>query len=162
VKVKSKKEFAFLLLIFMSLTLISCEQLSTKSSKTKLKIKLGAEVFLDENLPLVEGKNVGLVTNPSAVDQELNPIVNVFYHHPAIKLVALYGPEHGVRGNAQAGEYVPFYFDQKYELPVFSLYGPSRHPSAQMLSDIDSIMRSFDTIEEGSLLSLTALTLSME
>jgi len=138
----------------MSLTLISCEQLSTKSSKTKLKIKLGAEVFLDENLPLVEGKNVGLVTNPSAVDQELNPIVNVFYHHPAIKLVALYGPEHGVRGNAQAGEYVPFYFDQKYELPVFSLYGPSRHPSAQMLSDIDSIMRSFDTIEEGKFIVL--------
>jgi len=154
VKVKSKKEFAFLLLIFMSLTLISCEQLSTKSSKTKLKIKLGAEVFLDEYLPLVEGKNVGLVTNPSAVDQELNPIVNVFYHHPAIKLVALYGPEHGVRGNAQAGEYVPFYFDQKYELPVFSLYGPSRHPSAQMLSDIDSIMRSFDTIEEGKTIQL--------
>jgi uncharacterized protein YbbC (DUF1343 family) len=79
----------------------------------------------------------------------LRPVVDLFYQHPDIDLVALYGPEHGIRGNAQAGEYVPFYIDEKYNLPVFSLYGQSRQPSPQMLADIDAYMRSFDTIKNG-------------
>lgn len=51
---------------------------------------------------------------------------------PGVKLVELYGPEHGVRGNAQAGEYVPFYFDEHYQLPVFGLYGQTHQPPADM------------------------------
>jgi uncharacterized protein YbbC (DUF1343 family) len=61
-----------------------------------------------------------------------------------VKLVALYAPEHGVRGDAQAGEYVPYYFDLKYQLPVFSLYGPSQNVPPNMLKNIDEVMRSFD------------------
>ena len=66
-----------------------------------------------------------------------------------MKLVALYGPEHGVRGNAQAGEYVPFYFDEHFKLPVFSLYGQTHKPPADMMTNIDEYMRSFDTKHEG-------------
>jgi len=67
-----------------------------------------------------------------------------------VSLVALYGPEHGVRGDAQAGEYVPFYFDRKFGLPVFSLYGQSFKPEPGMLKNIDSYMRSFDTDASGA------------
>jgi uncharacterized protein YbbC (DUF1343 family) len=68
--------------------------------------------------------------------------------------VALYGPEHGVRGDAQAGEYVPFYMDTRYDLPeysvpVFSLYGQSIKPEAGMFKNIDEYMRSFDMKDVG-------------
>jgi len=119
-------------------------------------VKLGVEVFLENHLDLIKGKKVGLITNPTGVDSRLLSVVELFLENPAIDLVALYGPEHGIRGNAQAGEYVPFYFDEKYKLPVgpipvFSLYGQSLKPSPDMLKNIDKYMRSFDTTRAGKI-----------
>jgi uncharacterized protein YbbC (DUF1343 family) len=85
------------------------------------------------------------------VDSNLESTIDLFSKNPAINLVALYGPEHGVRGNAQAGEYVSFYMDEKYNIPVFSLYGQSKKPVAGMLKNIDEYMRSFDTKEDGKI-----------
>ena len=114
-------------------------------------VKPGIEVFLESHLDLVKGKRVGLITNPTGVASNLVSIIDLFYNNQEINLVALYGPEHGVRGNAQAGEYVSFYIDDKYNIPVFSLYGQSRIPEAGMLKNIDEYMRSFDTIEAGKI-----------
>ncbi len=114
-------------------------------------IKPGVEVFLASHLDLVKGKKVGLITNPTGVDRELRSTAELFAANPSINLVALYGPEHGIRGNAQAGEYVPFYFDDKFKIPVFSLYGQSFKPDPGMLKDIDAYMRSFDTTEAGKI-----------
>lgn len=113
------------------------------------RVKLGVEVLLDERLDLLRSRSVGLVTNPTGTDAELRSTVELFSRDPSIRLVALYGPEHGVRGNAQAGEHVPFYVDSAFGVPVFSLYGQSRKPPAGMLKDIDAYMRSFDTTDEG-------------
>ncbi len=118
----------------------------------KSDVKLGVDVFLEESVHLVESRRVGLITNPTGTDRRLNSVVDLFAQHPDIDLVALYGPEHGVRGNAQAGEYVPFYTDKKFGLPVFSLYGQSRKPASGMLKNIDEYMRSFDTTESGKAL----------
>jgi uncharacterized protein YbbC (DUF1343 family) len=107
-------------------------------------VKPGVEVFLEKHLDLVRGKSVGLITNPSGVDWKLRSTIDLFRANPEIKLVALYAPEHGVRGNAQAGEYVPFYLDEKFGIPVFSLYGPSMKFQPGMLRNIDEFMRSFD------------------
>lgn len=115
------------------------------------KIILGCENFLANHLDLVKGKRLGFITNPTGVDSHLNSLIDLFYEEPAIDLVALYGPEHGVRGNAQAGEYVSFHKDKKYGLPVFSLYGQSLEPDSDQLIDTDECMRSFDTIETGKL-----------
>jgi len=87
------------------------------------RVKTGLEVFLEKHLDLVKGKRVGLITNPTGADSRLRSTVDLLAGNPKVKLVALYGPEHGVRGDAQAGEYVPFSYDKKYNLPVFSLYG---------------------------------------
>jgi len=118
------------------------------------KLRLGIEVFLEKHLDLVEGKRVGLITNPTGVNSRLETSIDLFYENPKINLVALYGPEHGVRGNAQAGEYVPFYIDARYDIPeysipVFSLYGQSLKPAKGMFKDIDEYMRSFDTQKAG-------------
>ena len=122
-----------------------------RSMRGDRKVKPGVEVFLEDHLNLVEGKRVGLTTNPTGVDSNLDSIIRLFHKNPAINLVALYGPEHGSRGNAQAGEYVPFYMDEKYNMPVFSLYGQSKKPVAGMLRNIDEYMRSFDTKRDGKI-----------
>jgi uncharacterized protein YbbC (DUF1343 family) len=119
------------------------------------KVKLGVEVFFEKYLAMVKGKKVGLITNPSGVDSRLRSTIDLFRTSPDVKLVALYGPEHGVRGTAQAGEYVPFYMDDKFKIPVFSLYGPSLKPQPGMLKNIDEFMRSFDTTHAGKKLDLS-------
>lgn len=116
------------------------------------KIVLGCENFLANHLDLVRDKKIGLITNPTGVDSQLRSLIDLFYENPSIDLVALYGPEHGVYGNAQAGEYIPFTKNKKYGLPVFSLYGQSMKSDSGEPKNIDESMRSFDTVADGKLL----------
>ncbi|MCX6560137.1 MAG: DUF1343 domain-containing protein [Candidatus Aminicenantes bacterium] len=117
----------------------------TVAASVPARVKPGIEVLLEKRLDLIRGKRVGLITNPSGADAGLRSSIDLLRAAPGVELVALYGPEHGVRGDAQAGEYVPFYKDASSGLPVFSLYGPSMKPPAGMLVAIDEYMRSFDT-----------------
>ncbi|GGC94363.1 hypothetical protein GCM10007216_26370 [Thalassobacillus devorans] len=112
------------------------------------QFELGVEVLLNEQKDLIEGKKVGLITNPTGVDQELNSIVDLLHNGEDVNLTALYGPEHGVRGSAQAGEYVEYYIDEKTGLPVYSLYGETRKPTPDMLEDIDVLL--FDIQDVGT------------
>jgi len=129
--------------------LAGCQTMPTKNISQRPPVKLGVEVLFEKHLDLIRGKHVGLITNPTGLDSQLDSIIEKFRACPDTKLVALYGPEHGVRGNAQAGEFVPFYFDAHLRLPVFSLYGQTHKPPADMLTNIDEYMRSFDTKHEG-------------
>jgi len=112
-------------------------------------VKLGVEVFLEKFLDLVKSKRVGLITNPTGIDSNVISTITLFTNTPDIHLVALYGPEHGVRGDAKAGEYVPYRRDEKLDIPVFSLYGQAQKSDPDMLANIDESMRSFDTADEG-------------
>ncbi len=109
------------------------------------RIKLGVDVFLDERVGFVKGQRIGLISNQTSVSSSSESTAELFKTNPGIDLVALFGPEHGVRGDAQAGEYVPFYFDKKLDLPVFSLYGQSKKKEPDFLLKIDETMRMFDT-----------------
>jgi uncharacterized protein YbbC (DUF1343 family) len=134
----------------LALAMLSCDvSAQTNPTNPNVGTKLGVDVLFEKRLDLIRGKRVGLITNPTGLDGKLSSIIERFRTHPDVKLVALYGPEHGVRGNAQAGEYVPFYFDEQFQLPVFSLYGQSQKPPADMLTRIDDYMREFDTKQVG-------------
>ena len=130
---------------FLALLTGGCRAPKEAGAAARSPVKPGVEVLFEKHLDLIRGKRVGLITNPTGVDSHLASIIERFRRQPEVELVALYGPEHGVRGNAQAGEYVPFYLDEKFQLPVFSLYGQSRKPAPDMLANIDAYMRSFDT-----------------
>ncbi len=112
-------------------------------------MKLGVEILFEQHLDLLRGKRVGLITNPTGVDRSLTSIVERFRTCPEFKLTALYGPEHGVRGDAQAGEFVASYEDRHFRLPVFSLYGQALKLPTAPLTDIDATMREFDTQHAG-------------
>ena len=136
----------------LALGLTGCQSMSHPTSATSVQrppVKLGVEVLFEKHLDLIRGKHVGLITNPTGLDSHLDSIIDRFRNEPGVKLAALYGPEHGVRGNAQAGEYVPFYYDEQLKLPVFSLYGQSHKPPPDMLTNIDEYMRTFDTQHTG-------------
>lgn len=109
-------------------------------------------MFLDRHLDLVKSKRVGLITNQSGVDRNCRSLIDLFAQSPEIDLKAIYGPEHGVKGNAQAGEFVPLSTDDKFGLPVFSLYGQSQAPESEPIDNLDERMRSFDTMKKGKAL----------
>ncbi|MFD1039733.1 exo-beta-N-acetylmuramidase NamZ domain-containing protein [Virgibacillus byunsanensis] len=144
---------ACLALVFVagSLTVAAFADNSNNNGKAKGKDKqfqLGVEVLLDEQKDLIEGKRVGLITNPTGVDKELNSIVDRLHNDPDVDLTSLYGPEHGVRGNAQAGDYVEYYIDETTGLPVYSLYGQTRKPTPEMLENVDVLL--FDIQDVGT------------
>ncbi|MBA9025328.1 uncharacterized protein YbbC (DUF1343 family) [Peribacillus huizhouensis] len=148
-----KKRFIAILTMALVLSALSFTWAeSEKSNKDKgitdKNFKLGVEVLLSEQKKLLQGKRVGLITNPTGVDQELTSIVDLLNEEDDIKLTALFGPEHGVRGSAQAGEYVEFYTDDKTGIPVYSLYGQTRKPTPEMLENIDVLL--FDIQDVGT------------
>lgn len=100
----------------------------------------GIEVLLHERLDLIRGKNVGLITNPTGVDHELVSDIDLLAHTPDVHLVALFGPEHGIRGAHQAGASVGSYRDPVTRVPVYSLYGKIRQPTPAMLKGVDVLV----------------------
>ncbi|HET7307695.1 MAG TPA: DUF1343 domain-containing protein [Gammaproteobacteria bacterium] len=104
------------------------------------KFELGIDVLLHDRLDLIQGKNVGLITNPTGVNANLVSDVDVLAHTPQVHLVALFGPEHGIRGAHQAGAHVGTYRDPETGVPVYSLYGKHRQPTPQMLKNVDVLI----------------------
>ena len=104
------------------------------------KVKTGIEVLKANNFKILEGKRVGLVTNPTGVDNSLVSDIDILHNAANVKLVALFGPEHGVRGSAHAGEAVTGNNDPRTGLPVYSLYGKTRVPTDEMLKGIDVLV----------------------
>lgn len=130
--------------------------------KTKAKVKTGIEVLRDRNFDILKGKKVGLVTNPTGVDSKLKSTIDILFESPEVNLVALYGPEHGVRGNYSAGEYVDFYIDETTKLPVYSLYGKTRKPTPEMLKDVDVLVFDIQDIGSRSYTYISTMGLVME
>jgi len=100
----------------------------------------GIEVLLHDRLDLIRGRHVGLITNPTGVDRQLVSDVDLLAHTPAVHLVALFGPEHGIRGAHQAGASVGSDRDPVTGLPVYSLYGKTRRPTPAMLQGVDVLV----------------------
>jgi uncharacterized protein YbbC (DUF1343 family) len=100
----------------------------------------GIEVLLSDRLESLKGKRVALLTNQTGVDRKGVSNVDLLRAHPSINLVALFSPEHGVRGAAQAREKVASGIDPKSGLPVHSLYGETKIPTAKMMQGIDIVL----------------------
>ncbi|MFZ2286675.1 MAG: DUF1343 domain-containing protein [Bacteroidales bacterium] len=125
-------------------------------------VETGLENLVKDNFGILKGKRVGLVTNPTGVDCNLRSTVDILFNAPDVKLVALYGPEHGVRGEFTAGEYVDFGKDPSTGLPVYSLYGRTRKPSPEMLKGVDILVYDIQDIGSRSYTFISTLGLLME
>lgn len=83
---------------------------------------------------------MGLLTNPSGIDARFRSAVDLLHRSDAVRLAAIFGPEHGVRGDAQAGEHVGSTIDAQTGLPMHSLYGATMTPDAAMLAGLDALL----------------------
>ena len=104
------------------------------------QVKPGIEVLRDRNFDILQGKRVGLITNPSGVDNKLRSTIDILNEAPGVRLTALYGPEHGVRGDVHAGDHVDNTVDPATGVPVYSIYGATRKPTPEMLRDVDVLV----------------------
>ncbi len=143
--------------IIICLALFSCA-----AEAARPVVKPGIEVLQDRGFEGLKGKRVGLVTNPSGVDRYLNSTVDILYNAPGVELVALYGPEHGVRGDVYAGGKVTDTKDAATGLPVYSLYGSTRKPTPQMLEGIDVMVYDIQDVGARSYTFISTLGLVME
>jgi uncharacterized protein YbbC (DUF1343 family) len=125
-------------------------------------VKTGIEVLRESGFQILKGKRVGLVTNPTGIDSKLKSTIDILYEADSVKLVALFGPEHGVRGDYAAGEYVDFYTDSQTGLPIYSLYGKTRKPTKEMLNGIDVIVYDIQDIGCRSYTYISTMGLIME
>jgi uncharacterized protein YbbC (DUF1343 family) len=126
------------------------------------KVKTGIEVLRDNNFKILQGKRVGLITNPTGVDSQLKSTVDILNEAPGVKLVALYGPEHGVRGDVYAGDKVETTIDKQTGIPVYSLYGKTRKANAEMLKGVDVLVYDIQDIGCRSYTYISTMGLAME
>ena len=151
--------------ILLFLTALSAFVFATSAqtpASSRVVVKPGVEVLRERGFAGLEGRRVGLVTNPSGVDSHLRSTIDILFEAPEVNLVALYGPEHGVRGDVYAGGKVEDTKDETTGLPVFSLYGTTRKPTPEMLEGIDVMVYDIQDVGVRSYTFISTLGLVME
>ena len=158
------KKFASLFAGVVSLTVFSLSLGLSQSGvgRGEPAVKPGIDVLRTRNFDILKGKRVGLITNPTGISWDLQPTVDILKNAEGVELVALFGPEHGVRGDAEGGKYIHSYVDGRTGLPVYSLYGKTRKPTKDMLKGIDVLMYDIQDIGVRSYTFISTLGLAME
>lgn len=126
-----KKTFYFFITLLLSSLLYGSNQVN---------VKPGIDILLEKEIELLKGKNVGLITNPTGVNSKLESTIDLLHNHPDIHLKAIFGPEHGARGNVNAGDKIDDLVDERTGIKIYSLYGKNRRPNSEMLKDIDVLV----------------------
>lgn len=120
-----------LIIVILLVVLCGCQgNINTED----VKVKFGID-NIDNHLDYFEGKRVGLITNPTGINSNYESTIDILFEK--VNLVALFSPEHGIRGNLQAGETLGTYIDEITNLPVYSLYGNTKKPTKAMMDQLD-------------------------
>jgi uncharacterized protein YbbC (DUF1343 family) len=132
------------------------------SCNTQAQVKVGAELLLGEQVSLIKGKRVGLVVNHTALLPDGTHLADTLHNHPNVKLVALFGTEHGIRGDAPDGKTIQHGVDARTGIPVYSLYGETRKPTNEMLKDVDVLIFDIQAIGARFYTFVSTMALAME
>ena len=125
-------------------------------------VRPGLDVFL-ANVPAeLRGRRIGLITNHSAIDRAGRAAIDRIASHPDLKLVALFAPEHGIRGTAAAGAKIEDERDSRTGLPIYSLYKTEdRGPADSMLTNVDALVYDLQEIGGRTWTYVSTMALSM-
>ena len=153
-----------LLLLLVLLPAIHARGLSQPAAATPgTVVRPGLEVFVENVPPALRGKRVGLITNHSAIDRARTPAIDLLARHKELRLVALFAPEHGIRGDAAAGAKIADETDAKTGVPIFSLYkSEDRGPTAEMLKDVDVLVYDLQEVGGRTWTYVSTMALSMQ
>ncbi|MCX6142018.1 MAG: DUF1343 domain-containing protein [Ignavibacteriales bacterium] len=125
-------------------------------------VHVGAEVLLRSQLNLIRGKRIGVVTNHSALLHDRTHLVDALVSQKDVHVAALFGPEHGIRGQAPDRKGVKDEVDPKTGVPIFSLFGKTTKPTSRMLTGIDVLLFDIQDVGARFYTYTTTLALSME
>lgn len=131
------------------------------SETAEIEVLTGIEVLRMRHFEGLEGKRVGLLTNPSGIDRNLRSTIDILNEAENVNLVALFAPEHGVRGDVYAGGKVSSSKDETTGLPVYSLYGSTRQPTPDMLKGLDVVVYDIQDVGTRSYTFISSLGLLM-
>lgn len=149
-----KRHFGYLILSVAAM-------LCAVAASARPVVKPGIEVLRDGGFEGLRGRRVGLLTNPSGVDRNLRSTIDILFEAPGVELVRLFGPEHGVRGDAYAGDETSDSIDESTGLKVYSLYGRYRQPTRAMLEGLDVVVYDIQDIGSRSYTFISSLGLMM-
>ncbi len=148
------------LYFFILINYLQCSYSNAPHSQAQLKY--GSDVFMEKYIHQLKGKRVGLITNHTAVNRQGHHIADLLHRAGDIHLVALFGPEHGIRGAVEAGFHVNADTDEATGVPIFSLYGETRKPTPDMLKDIDVLIFDIQDIGTRFYTYISTMALAME
>jgi uncharacterized protein YbbC (DUF1343 family) len=134
----------------------------TAGAQTGSSVKPGIDVLIEQDFAPLRGKRVGLITNPTGVTRDLRSTIDILDAAKDVRLVALFGPEHGVRGEVSAGGRIEDSSDPITGLPIRSLYGRHRKPTAEMLADLDVLVFDIQDIGSRSYTYISTMAVAME
>jgi len=160
----------YLRILFITLTMIfltlytNCKKESSDLPAIVFPIKPGIDVLLTQNMQLILGKQVGLITNPTGVTSDFRSTIDALHECPEVTLTALFGPEHGIRGDHQGGHTVHQNIDDRTGAPVYSLYynGRPQKLSPEMLHNVDVLLFDIQDIGSRAYTYIYTMSLAME
>ncbi|MBI4579962.1 MAG: DUF1343 domain-containing protein [Planctomycetes bacterium] len=145
-----------------SAVLVCASILPTTGCAARPVVQTGIDVLVAEGFGPLKGKRVGLITNPTGVTWDLRSTADVLHAAGDVRLAALYGPEHGIRGDVFAGEKVGDSRDERTGVPVHSLYGKTRKPTPEMLAGLDVLVYDIQDIGSRSYTYISTMAVAME
>lgn len=153
-----------------ALLLAACAQAPAPAMETAMTradsagpVRPGIETFLADVPPRLRGKRVGLITNQSGIDRAGTPDIDLIARHPHLRLVALLAPEHGIRGDAEAGVHIQDDVDRATGVPIYSLYqSEDRGPTPEMLRDVDVLIYDLQEVGGRTWTYVSTMALSMQ
>jgi uncharacterized protein YbbC (DUF1343 family) len=126
------------------------------------RVTLGVSVLLEDSLHLIRGKRVGLITNHTGRDERGRSSIDLLHNAPGVRLTALFGPEHGIRGAAGGGERIVSTVDRATGVPIYSLYGETLAPTARMLENVDVLIYDIQDVGARMYTYVWTMTLAAE
>jgi uncharacterized protein YbbC (DUF1343 family) len=137
--------------------------LAVLAQATAGNVRPGIETFLADIPTALRGKRVALITNQSGIDRAGTSDIDLIARHKDLKLIALLAPEHGIRGNAEAGVQILDEKDPKTGVPIYSLYqAEDRGPTAEMLKDVDVLVYDLQEVGGRTWTYVSTMALSMQ
>ena len=122
----------------------------------------GISVLLTDSVQLVRGKRVGLITNHTGRDERGRSSIDLLHETPGVRLVALFSPEHGIRGTAEGGARISSSNDEKTGVPIYSLYGTTLTPTRDMLAKLDVLLYDIQDVGARGSTYVWTMTLAAE
>ena len=172
VRMTGKASQSCIIGLFMGIVLAACGAAPGNTTDSEVpesearQVRSGIEVLLSDSLHLVQGKNVGLLTNHTGIywtsDGIVGSTIDALYEANNVDLVALYAPEHGIRGQEQAGAAIDSGRDERTGVPIHSLYGEVRKPTPAMLEGVDVLLFDMQDIGARYYTYVSTMALAME